>query len=85
MSDGAALSTLPNGTSFEVEDVSGLLPIAARLSVLGLSRGSRGEKLYSGFGGSPIAVRISGAVICIRKSDAAHIICRLPEKGDNYE
>lgn len=56
-----------------VRRVGADITLARRLEELGFTRGSRLDKLYIGFGGSPIAVRVSGAVIAVRGEDAARI------------
>ena len=64
------LDQLPLGGSFTITHVDPSLSASKRLEELGFISGSIADKLYAGLGGSPIAVRVSGAVICVRSSDA---------------
>ncbi len=49
------------------------LPVKGRLTELGFYEGAVIERLQVGSFGSPIACRVSGAVIAVRSSDAGKI------------
>lgn len=50
--------------------------VRSRLCELGVTVGSRIQYLYPSFFGDPKAYLVRGAVLCIRRSDAAKILCR---------
>jgi ferrous iron transport protein A len=53
-------------------------PIAARLCELGFDEGVQVELLHRGpMGGNPLAVKVGGAVIALRKAEAARVGLRL--------
>ena len=50
-------------------------PITLRLMELGLVQGSRVELVHEApYGGDPIAVRVRGTLIALRRSEAARIL-----------
>ncbi len=69
----ATLAALPVNGSLQITKIDDGLPIKTRLGELGFLKGAVVDKLYVGFGGSPIAVRVSGAVIAVRTRDAEGI------------
>ena len=77
-----SLHDIPNGKSLRISEVNNSLPVKRRLEELGFTAGEVVEKLCSGAGGNPVAVRVSGAVIAVRSSDAKGILgCEAPAKG----
>ena len=68
-----SLSSASFGDSVKITDISRELSVRQRLEELGFRKGAVIDKLYAGFGGSPIAVRVSGAVIAVREEDCRHI------------
>ncbi len=71
------LCDIPLGSSCLVGNIDDSLPIKGRLCELGFCEGAVIDKLQVGFGGSPIAFRVCGAVIAIRAEDANRIIVRV--------
>lgn len=67
------LGKMPVGSTCRVYDIDSDLPIKSRLSELGFYKGACIDKLQVGFGGSPIAFRVCGAVIAIRSEDADRV------------
>ena len=61
------------GESLNISAVGTGSHVWRRLGELGFTEGATVDKLYVGFGGSPIAVRVSGAVIAVRREDANKI------------
>lgn len=77
-----SLSDIPDGNSLKISEVNSSLPVKQRLEELGFTAGAVVDKLCSGVGGNPVAVRVSGAVIAVRSSDAKGIFgCKAPAKG----
>lgn len=66
------LKDLPVGGKMRISDIS-QSAAAGRLTALGFEQNEIIEKLYIGFGGSPIAVYVCGSVIAVRASDAEMI------------
>ena len=59
-----------NSGKLKITSVDQILPCRERLEELGFAKGAIIEKLYVGCCGSPIAARVCGAVIAVRKADA---------------
>jgi len=76
MSDGFTLSALPLGESAFVTHISARPDLACRLADLGLIPGTRVTCLLGGSSGDPRAYLIRGALIALRKTDAAGIRLR---------
>ena len=68
-----SLNELPLGSSLKIIDISGDSAVVRRLDELGFCKNAVIDKLNTGYGGSPCAVRVSGAVIAVRSSDAENI------------
>ncbi len=70
---GRTLNEIGIGETARVTTVRQSTPIAARLTELGLTPGCRVMCLYAAASGDPRAYRIRGAVLAIRRRDAAAI------------
>ena len=77
MKTNTNLKDAPIGSRCVIGSVNDNLSIKQRLSELGFYTGAVVDKLYSGFNGSPIAFRVSGAVIALRCDDAEKIIAEI--------
>ncbi len=71
------LRDAPIGARCMVCDIDDGLAVKNRLTELGFYSGAFVDKLYTGAGGSPIAFRVSGAVIAVRSDDADKIIAEI--------
>ena len=68
------LGELPKGRSARIVQIDDGAEIAPRLMEMGLLEGSMVEVLHEApFGGDPIAVRVRGALIALRRNEANHI------------
>ncbi len=67
------LNDVPVGKRCRVCSISSELPIKKRLIDLGFSENSVIDKLLVGPGGSPVALRVCGAVFALRHDDAERI------------
>lgn len=65
------LGELKKGESGRIVSVSGEVSIVERLLGMGLIEGSKVEVMHEApWGGDPIAIRVRGALIAIRRSEA---------------
>ncbi|MCR4793582.1 MULTISPECIES: FeoA family protein [Ruminococcus] len=71
------MCTLDEGQLGEVVGISLNGHIRSRLADLGLIQGCRVKCLQKSFGGDIAAYLICGAVIAVRKCDAARVSCRI--------
>ncbi len=89
MADGAdspfdmPLVALPLGARGQVKSIVGIGtddPVARRLLELGFDDGIEVELLHIGpIGGNPLAVRVGGSMIAMRRAEAARVrLTRLP-------
>ncbi len=67
------LNDVPVGKRCRVCSINSELPIRKRLIELGFSENSEIDKLLVGPGGSPVALRVCGAVFALRRDDAESI------------
>jgi len=70
---GQTLNEIGIGKTVRITAVRQSTPIAARLTELGLTPGCRVTCLYAAASGDPRAYRVRGAVLAIRRRDAAAI------------
>ncbi len=68
-----SLADLKIGESCMVKSIDDSLPIKNRLKEMGFYSQAIIDKLLVGPGGSPIAFRVCGAVLSLRKEDASKI------------
>lgn len=68
------LAVLPVGESATVTENKAAGSIRRRLLDIGLVKGTRVTCLFQSPGGDPVAYRIRGAVIAIRKRDGAKVM-----------
>lgn len=68
-----SLDKLSVGEKMKISEI-GRCAAAERLAVFGFIKDEVIETLYIGFGGSPIAVYVCGAVVAVRAKDAEKII-----------
>ena len=66
-----SLDKLKTGESMMIQNVGN-----DRLRELGFEEGERLDKLYTGFSGNPVAVRVCGSVFAVRREDAEAVIGR---------
>jgi len=71
-----SLSVLPSGSVCRVESIPKNGRLYRRLWDLGLIEGTVISCLLRGYGGSPIAYKVRGSVITLRKCDAGQILVR---------
>ena len=64
-----SLSDIDIGQSLIIKTIDAEKGLLGRLNELGFSKNAVIDKLYVGYGGSPVAVRVSGAVIAVREGD----------------
>ena len=69
-----ALSRLPEGSSGTVTEIHLGGAILRRTQELGLTEGCQVHCVMRGAGQGPIAVKLRGAVIALRRQDAARIL-----------
>ncbi len=67
------LSELAVGGSMMIDNVCVDEPLNERMKVFGFLPETVIDKLYVGMRGSPIAVRVCGAVVALRRNDADNI------------
>ena len=72
-----ALDRIPLGSSCTLCSIDSALPIKGRLKELGFCKGAIIDKLHIGCLGSPIACRVCGSVIAVRKADAKMIFVKI--------
>ncbi len=77
MSKHITLTDAPIGSRCMICGIDDTLSVKMRLSELGFRVGALVDKLYTGSKGSPIAFRVSGAVIAVRCDDAEKIIAEI--------
>lgn len=78
MSEPVALSALPPGASGRVDHIIAQPAMACRLTDLGLVPGTAVTCVLKAPAGDPKAYRIRGALIALRRADAAGIILEGP-------
>ena len=76
MPETCALSSLERGVPARVCSLTTEGVMRRRLMDIGLTPGSRVENLFSGAWGEPTAYLICGAVVALRKEDAATVQVR---------
>ena len=67
------LSDLPAGRSADVAQMDAPGPMGRRLLDLGFTEGTRVQCLYAAPSGEPRAYLVRGAVIALRREDAARV------------
>ena len=67
------LSDLPAGRSADVAQVDAPGPMGRRLLDIGFTEGTRVQCLYAAPSGEPRAYLVRGAVIALRREDAARV------------
>ena len=67
------LSDLPAGRSADVAQMDAPGPMGRRLLDIGFTEGTRGQCLYAAPSGEPRAYLVRGAVIALRREDAARV------------
>lgn len=67
------LSDLPAGRSADVAQMDAPGPMGRRLSDIGFTEGTRVQCLYAAPSGEPRAYLVRGAVIVLRREDAARV------------
>ena len=77
MSKHITLTDAPKGSRCMICGIEETLSVKQRLAELGFTNGALVDKLYTGSKGSPIAFRVSGAVIAVRSDDAKKIIAEI--------
>lgn len=67
------LSEMTTGMTGTVQELSSAGPLRHRLLDLGVVPGTRIERVMSSAGGDPTCYRVRGAMIALRRSDAAQV------------
>ena len=74
MSKTQLLGELEKGAGGLISKTSGPMEIRRRLLEMGFLEGSRVEVVHvAPFGGDPIAVKVRGALLALRRSEANHV------------
>ena len=84
MKNVCALSELPAGASAVVTAVGAVGAARRRLLDLGLAPGARVDCVGAAPSGDPRAYRVHGAVLALRRRDAAEIRVRPSERGEKH-
>ena len=77
MKTNTTLKDAPIGAKCMICRIDDSLAVKNRLIELGFYKGAFVDKLYTGAMGSPVAFRVSGAVIAVRSDDAKKIIAEM--------